>query len=111
MNAAYHKELIQVIAVGFAMLQVDLYGDDDMQVGDGAAFDEITVKVRDERQRQINKWGVRTREKIAPDRFLAVLMEEVGEVAEEIAKLGPISPLVQAVIDVGQQARAELEGQ
>ncbi len=42
---------------------------------------EVLRDVHLERMRQLNKWGV---QRHTPERFLTVLIEEVGEVAQEI---------------------------
>lgn len=41
--------------------------------------------VGDERRRQIGLWGPQSH---APERWLAILVEEVGEVAKEVAESG-----------------------
>lgn len=81
----YQKELIQVAAVALAMAQVDRFGSTDIATmkGEDAMFD-LGVEATEERRRQENKWGVRTAEGTTREWWLAVLMEEVGEVAKEI---------------------------
>jgi len=45
------------------------------------AFDAICQEVRNERERQIDKWGDQQH---SPIEWLPILMEEVGEVSREV---------------------------
>lgn len=81
----YQKELIQVAAVALAMAQVDRLGSTDLSgVNGGCMMFDLAAEVTEERRRQEHKWGVRTAEGTTREWWLAVLMEEVGEVAKEI---------------------------
>ena len=77
----YRDELIQVAAVALAMIQVEDTGSTRLDVIGDKVMNEISLQVQEERDCQEKKWGVQshTREK-----WLAILMEEVGEVAKAI---------------------------
>jgi NTP pyrophosphatase (non-canonical NTP hydrolase) len=49
--------------------------------------EETARKIRAERQRQTEKWGGEHFVTMAPERVLAVLTEEVGEVARAILEI------------------------
>lgn len=116
MNDAYRKELVQVAAVCLAAAQVDdvgttSLGNDNEGVNGRFALERLLNEVREERRRQELKWGTRTGEMAKPVEWLCVLMEEVGEVAEEIAKTTPqpMLGIVSDIVAVGNVARAILE--
>lgn len=71
------EELVQVAAVAHAT-GVDLLSG---STEDSPAWDEVAFGIRDERHAQEAKWGAQTHE---PTEWLAILVEEVGEVADAI---------------------------
>lgn len=85
MNDNYVKELIQCAAVCLAAAQVRLYGNSDLDEPENLdRAQKLLGDVLAERQSQENKWGVRTAEDSKPEHWLTILLEEVGEWAEEI---------------------------
>ena len=82
---AYRDELIQVAAVAFAAIAAHERGTTDLGTIDEPcgmdALNELLFEVRDERLRQESLWGAQTH---GPDRWMVILMEEVGEAAEAI---------------------------
>ena len=112
----YRKELIQVAAVCLAAAQVaemdsSSLGTDNEGIAGRFAFERLITEVREERRRQELKWGTRTGASETPVWWLIVAMEEVGEVAEEIAKTAPqpMLGIVSDIIAVGNNARQLLE--
>ncbi len=82
MTTNYHKELVQVAAVAIAALQDDLRGSTDIEHPDGARFlIESLNDITNERISQEKKWGPQHHSK---EHWLAILTEEVGEVARDI---------------------------
>ena len=95
MTSNYHKELIQVAAVALAALQDELSGDTSLRPlyrQDNGAInlvkpvmdDKLAMlleRVAEERYIQEVKWGVQHHSK---EHWLAILTEEVGEVAKDI---------------------------
>lgn len=74
-------ELIQVAAVALAILQDDRCGSTKL---DAVGYDEqenLLSDIVEERQRQEEKWGVQHH---SPIQWLAILAEEVGEMASEV---------------------------
>ncbi len=71
------EELVQVAAVAHAT-GVDLLSG---TTGDSPAWDEVALRIRNERWAQEAKWGSQTHN---PTEWLAILVEEVGEVADAI---------------------------
>ncbi|MGI0011926.1 MAG: hypothetical protein ACREBU_00570 [Nitrososphaera sp.] len=78
----YRSELIQVAAVAVAAIQTYDLG----RTGLNEAG--ILAEVREERKRQESKWGPQTH---APIKWLAILMEEVGEAAKDALERLPTS--------------------
>jgi hypothetical protein len=118
MKCNYRTELVQVAAVALAAAQLRDTDTTRLDIGSregsqGAiAFNILLTDVRIERERQEIKWGARTSRDAPPAFWLAVLLEEVGEVAEEILASVPSAdgdPLVKDAIRLGQAARAFLE--
>lgn len=68
----------------------------------------ITMRVLEERQRQDATWGAAAARGYAPERWLAVLVEEVGEVAEAILERRP-SDTVAELLQVAAVAIATIE--
>lgn len=77
--SAYREELVQVAAVAVAMLQDDAHG--TTAKGRWQAM----VDVGQERQRQEEKWGPQHHDRVT---WLAILAEEVGELAAEVDREG-----------------------
>lgn len=77
----YQKELIQVAASCLAALQNDETGTTNI-IEDGHAFLQgLLNKVGEERYFQESKWGIQNHSR---ERWLAIIVEEVGEVAKEV---------------------------
>lgn len=70
-----------------------------------AIFEEIF----DERQRQDAKWGPMTARTVSAVTMVAVLSEEVGEVAQDVLKMNR-EGLRQELIQVAAVAMAMIEG-
>lgn len=112
----YRSELIQVAAVAAAAAQDAACGTTalDKRTKEGARgwreLKDTLVAVSDERHSQEDKWGAQTHSRRD---WLVILLEEVGEVAEEILAANPgmygDDPFVQSAIEAGRQARAECE--
>jgi hypothetical protein len=77
-NKNYRTELIQVAAVAVAIVDDLDYG--SAKVGTTTSARTL-IEVFRERHRQNEKWGAQHHD---PLTWLLILMEEVGEVAEEI---------------------------
>jgi hypothetical protein len=98
-------ELIQVAAVAVAIVE-------DMDSGIGATLSRTEIilrEVHEERYQQNEKWGAQNHN---PFTWLMILMEEVGEVADEIdvASLDLSSILrVRDVVQLGTEAKRWLE--
>lgn len=113
----YCKELVQVAAVALAAAQVRLEDTTSLDASNEGvrgrfALEALLDDVRNERRAQELKWGARTQRDAPPARWLAILLEEVGEVAEEIAMdvpSGAADPLVQGALHLGVAARKRLE--
>lgn len=113
----YCKELVQCAAVALAAAQVRLEGTtslgaDNEGVRGRFALERLLDAVRNERRVQELKWGTRTQRDVPPARWLALLLEKAGEVAEEIVVTVPSGIndlLVQAALHTGVQARKRLE--
>lgn len=102
------EEVVQTTAVGVAILE-------DLHTGNGATGGESTEHVLEdviyERIKQNRKWGPQHHD---PFTWLMILMEEVGEIAEEIDppknKQYPFSHSThEQIIHAGQRAKAYLE--
>jgi hypothetical protein len=114
----YRSELVQVAAVCLAAAQCEevdstsLSADAEGIRGRSSAL-TLQNEVYGERQRQELKWGTRTRENAHPVEWLTILLEEIGEVAEEIVKASPdqfiVPDIVQEAIELGAKARVILE--
>lgn len=101
------EELIQVAAVAVAIVE-DL---DYVVAGNPLITRRVLDDVLRERVRQDGKWGPQSHD---PFTWLMILMEEVGEVAEEIDNSGaeqyPFSVITHnQIIHAGQRAKAYLE--
>ena len=118
MQPEYRKELIQVAASCLAAAQVD--DCDTTCLGSGAeglrgrlSLEKLLDEVREERRRQELKWGARDSVGASPTVWLAIIVEEVGEVAEEIEKATPflsaIDGIAPAAARLGRIARGMLE--
>lgn len=113
---SYRSELIQVAASALAAAQVD---DVDTTALDPLspegcagrhAFERLLLEVRKERYLQEIKWGTRHSREAPPEFWLAVIGEEIGEVAEEAVQNHILTGFLQAVVLLGKRARAILEG-
>lgn len=83
-------ELIQVAAVAVAVVEDLDYGAADScqpHPEGGFSQDRVFTDVMEERMRQDEKWGPRH---LDPDTWLAILAEEVGEVAAARAVRAPM---------------------
>ena len=115
MTDDYRTELVQVAASCLAAAQVaevdtTSLGTDNEGVRGRMSLERLLNEVRDERRRQELKWGTRSSETASPAHWLAVIGEEVGEVAEEIRKARPHGEgFVDEVIALGKKAREILE--
>jgi hypothetical protein len=78
MSDNYVKELIQVAAVALAAAQHHELGSTDL-----GGVEQYLDLVKKERHRQEVKWGLRLRGDMFPRDWLAVLLSEMGEVADE----------------------------
>jgi len=113
MSENYRKELVQVAAACLAAAQVaemdsTSLGTDNEGVQGRFALNRLIEEVREERRRQELKWGTRTGKTATPGFWLAVVGEEVGEVAEEVT--GEVGGgLVAAARSLGIKCRAYLE--
>jgi len=74
-----------------------------------ASFEQRSIaEVVAERIRQDDKWGDQSH--LPPAFWLAILMEEVGEVGEEVEALDGFGKIMtKAIIEVGQMAKANCE--
>lgn len=79
---SYRSELIQVAAVAIAAV-LDLDTGSTSQTGSDGIIPTLDIinEIGEERDRQETKWGTRHHSRIF---WLAVLTEEVGEVARDI---------------------------
>lgn len=111
---SYRTEAIQVAAVAAAMVEDLDYGSADVtrvipdgQAG-GGAMRTLLGEVAGERVAQDAKWGPQHHD---PTTWLMILLEEVGEVAEEIDFDGDLDPglLVLEARLLGEKAKAWLE--
>ena len=75
----YSQELVQVAAVCVAMLENFTYGVADSSLGDNTI--SIVERIIQERHKQDAKWAPQRHTSLE---WFAILMEEVGEVAEAI---------------------------
>lgn len=113
----YRNELIQVAAVALAAAQVADVDTTDLGVSNEGiqgrfSLERLLDAVRNERRKQELTWGTRTLRDSPPARWLLILLEEVGEVADEIIATVPSgerSPLVAKASLLGAEARAILE--
>lgn len=78
----YRAELVQVAAVAVAM--IECY-DDRAAGSDGSRTNAVLAEVAGERVRQNDRWGSQSH---GPFVWLAVLTEEVGEVAQAALERG-----------------------
>jgi NTP pyrophosphatase (non-canonical NTP hydrolase) len=97
--------MVQVGAVANVVVE-----DIDTPSTDGRYIDVVQSQVFAERQRQIEKWGPQTQ---LPPVWMAILMEEVGEAADEL-DLDEIDNanfrgLVEAIGALGRVAKGYLK--
>ncbi len=114
MTDDYRTELVQVAASCLAAAQVadvdtTSLGTDNEGVRGRMSLERLLNEVRDERRRQELKWGSRDSRVAPPDFWLEVIGEEIGEVAEEIAKAGNTGDFIGTIMLLGKQARELLE--
>lgn len=115
MSENYRKELVQVAAVAQAMAQLADCGSTALDatnhgVSGRWSREKFLSDIRDERHRQEARWGTRTPLDTPADLWLLILMEEVGEVAEEVNDREPERvQLIDDMIELGRRARAVLE--
>lgn len=114
----YRSELVQVAAVCLAAAQVAETDTSSLLKGDAEglrgrwSLEHLLNEVRAERERQEVKWGVRHGEDATPLFWFDVLLEEVGEIAEEIVKTYPTAidcSRIHDALKLGVAARAILE--
>ena len=79
---SYGNELIQVAAVALAAWQDKYSGSTKLDTTGTNILAELIHRVVIERELQEEKWG--TRRGVLPAQWLAILVEEVGEVARAI---------------------------
>ncbi len=100
------EEITQVAAVSHAFVVDLLSGSTE----DSPAWDEGALRIRNERWAQEAKWGAQTHK---PAEWLAILAEEVGEVAETIPfdreLPEELLELHHELILIGEKARRILE--
>lgn len=70
------------------------------------AFNEVTEMVRDERQRQLAKWGEQNHDDLP---WLAILTEEFGEVGKAIVEGADQDKIKEELVQVGAVVFAWLE--
>jgi NTP pyrophosphatase (non-canonical NTP hydrolase) len=74
------------------------------------SLEALISEVRTERKMQELKWGTRTGADADPEFWLTVVLEEIGEVAEELVGSGTAnSELTTQAIALGNRAREILE--
>lgn len=88
----YRDELVQVAAVAMAMIE-----DLDTGLADRSGLAQVMKDVTNERLRQDQKWGAQHHD---PAVWIAILMEEVGEAAEELMETEMHPGVVKLVADV-----------
>lgn len=110
-------ELIQVAAVAVAIVEDLDYGAADSRKIHNynlpiTQVSEILVDVGNERVRQDEKWGPQHHDSKT---WLAILMEEVGEAAEEVSVPGymdtrsPVDYIVERMQKLGRRAKDYLD--
>ncbi len=99
-NMSYRKELVQVGAVVVAIIEDNDFGvaDSNASLTDNGRSSKtqtspVLSDIFVERQFQDQKWGPQHHED--PVLWLAILMEEVGEVAEEVSSDNPLLTILQ----------------
>lgn len=70
---------------------------------------KIINLIQIERERQDNRWGTPQERRLPIGYWLAILIEEVGEVAKEIVEAGPRELLKRELVQVAAVAIAILE--
>jgi hypothetical protein len=116
-DTSYITEAIQVAAVAAAMAEDEMFGESSaIRLPDRDKpyqVDQVLALVRAERKRQDEKWGPQHHDKLT---WLFILMEEVGELAEEIGRPDQATeayPFTRSTYDMivhaGQRSRAYLE--
>lgn len=102
---AFLNEMVQVAAVANVIVE-----DLDTPSTDGRYIAAVQGRVFGERKRQIEKWGPQSQ---APSVWMAILMEEVGEAADEIDLDGIDNPvfggLVEAIGALGRVSKQYLK--
>ncbi len=113
-----HHELLQVLAVGVAMIEDIMYGSahHDKQIGraDGVTQADIVLTlIREERESQDDKWGPQHHD---AEEWAMILSEEIGEWAGEILREAdedmsrPAWEIIHAMFQLGDvSARQWLE--
>lgn len=114
MTDNYRKELVQVAAACLAAAQVadvdtTSLGTDNEGVKGRFSLEALLNETREERRRQELKWGTRHQEDATLEFWLDVIMEEVGEVAQEVQSVKGSSTMADAMVKLGERARAKLE--
>ncbi len=115
MSDSYRKELVQVAAVCAAMAQVSLTDTTSLDatnegVAGRFALERFVSDIRDERKAQELKWGARNSREAPPELWLLILMEEVGEVAEEMNAQEPERvEILNEIVALGNRCRGLLE--
>ena len=99
----FREKLVQVAAVAVSIIE-DL---DNGQALVSEHTENILVEISDERDRQDEQWGPQHHSYMT---WLMILMEEVGESAEEELKAnGYYSGIMASIVHIGNQAKAWLE--
>lgn len=104
-RTALDKELVQVGAVAAKFAQFLRVG----HVETGIETTNVLFAIADERTRQWDKFGAQVHD---PATYLVILMEEVGEVADEVATRGldiDLKNLVDSIGSLGAASKAYLE--
>lgn len=99
------EEMIQVGAVACVIVE-----DADTPSTDGRYTDLAQRHIKNERERQIEKWGPQTQ---TPPVWMLILMEEVGEAADElnwsVIDDLDLRNLMQSIGSLGAASKAYLE--
>ena len=86
-NTKYNRELIQIAAVALAAVQNDEWGSTDLSTREHLqTLENLLSCVKHERGFQENKWGPQNHSR---EKWMTILMEEVGEAAKEILEASP----------------------
>ncbi len=115
--SAYRKELIQVASVAVSMVEDFDYGVADSSrtlTADRPKTTQskrtqtapILSKIFEERQRQDAKWGPQHHDLAT---WMVILMEEVGEAADEVELSGEFRHLVAEIGRLGRRCKSALD--